>query len=358
MGRGGGTHNGVDCSGKASWALSSHYRLIADIDIDANMIKGLGGRRDGGTGACTAFNGTSTWLGNLTNGSTCTGWKPIGDDSNRFTGGFDGDGHVIRNLYSNQHNDSGNSNAGLFGYVSGGSIENVGVEAIHIHAFSSSYTSPNSGGLVGRMSGGSISNSYATGAVSSSYSSSSYSETSNSGGLVGRMSRGSISNSYATGGVSSSSSAYSDTGGLVGSMSGSRISNSYATGGVSSTGSGSSSVSNSGGLVGSINNNGSMSGSSISNSYATGVVSSSAGGDSYSGGLVGSIVDANGSIENSYATGAVSSTASGYFSSSNSGGLVGGWHYRVALVYRIATRRGLVLLLVLVVLLLLIQAGW
>ncbi len=240
--------------------------------------------------------------------SSIDNWQPIGDNANLFTGSFDGQDYQISGL-----NSSGYEYAGLFGYVYGGSISNLGVL---VGTISSSTAA---GGLVGWASNSPISNSYAV--VGGDISSSDSLGESSSGGLVGEARFGSsISNSYAevAGNISSSSSsgASSYAGGLVGRADvNSLISNSYAEvmGDISSS---STIFSYAGGLVGSA-----LTDSSISNSYAevVGNISSSSG-DSNVGGLVGS---AHVSISNSYAVvgGDVSSTAS--FSSSNAGGLVG-----------------------------------
>ena len=54
-----------------------------------------------------------------------TSWTPIGNNSNRYTGKFDGQGHTISGLY---FNDASTNYVGLFGYLhSGGEIKNVGV---------------------------------------------------------------------------------------------------------------------------------------------------------------------------------------------------------------------------------------
>ena len=67
--------------------------------------------------------------GKLTENITMTGetkpWTPIGnteENAKAYTGIFDGQGHTISNLY---FNDTTVFNAGLFGYVRGGTIRNV-----------------------------------------------------------------------------------------------------------------------------------------------------------------------------------------------------------------------------------------
>ena len=245
--------------------------------------------------------------------TTGTGWQPIGDSSDAFTGKFEGNGFTISNLKIDR---SGIDNVGLFGTV-GQKVEiaNMGLLDIDIKGLR------NVGGLVGWNSGGTITNSYATGSVSgksfcigglvgwnsggitNSYATGSVSgESLYVGGLVClNSSRGTITNSYATGSVSGES---FFVGGLVGLNSRGTITNSYATGSVSGT------FNDVGGLVGS-NSGG------ITNSYATGSVS---GTNFYIGGLVGSN---SGGITNSYATGSVSGKSFyvGGLVGSNSGGI-------------------------------------
>ncbi len=134
------------------------------------------------------------------------GWVPIGDGTTIFTGSFDGQGHLIADLYI-----SGTANyQGLFGDIgSGGVIKNIGVNG---SVSGSSYV----GGLVGNNVG-TITNSYSTGSVSGD---------NYIGGLAG-YNYGTITNSYSTGSVSGN-----HVGGLVGINYGT-ITNSYSTGSVS-----------------------------------------------------------------------------------------------------------------------------
>jgi len=195
---------------------------------------------------------------------------------------FDGHGFAVSNLYLSQPT----SNVGLFGYVAGGTLQNLTLVNVGI---TGGY---NVGGLAGNMAGGSVQNvsvngGYVFGAVFV-------------GGLVGRNS-GSITGSNA----SANMQAGSIVGGLVGENVGGTISNSHAA----STVSGGYSV---GGLVGT-----NLSGT-ISNSYATATVGGYGG---YAGGLVG--LNA-GTITDSYATGLVTLTAGCSCSGPDAaGGLVG-----------------------------------
>ena len=239
------------------------YELVADLDFDTN-----------GNGKADA--GDAYW-------NDGAGWTPIGNRSDTmFTADFDGNNHTIANLYINRSAGS----AGLFGYLSGGNIKQVGLVSATV---SGGYYV---GGLVGYNSSGAVSDSYATGSVAGN---------SDVGGLVGFSNRGTIRGSYATGSVAGIGydagglALSSSVGGLVGSSRDGTISDSYST----STVSGESDV---GGLVGS-------SSSTISGSYATGSVS----GDYDVGGLAGS---SGGTISGSYTIGSVSG-------GSYVGGLVG-----------------------------------
>ena len=249
--------------------------------------------------------------------TTSTDWQPIGSDTNRFSGIFEGNGHTIANLFIDREE----SNLGLFSVLhTNGRIQNVGLldaevegtkgiisglVSINYGVIINSYvtgeitgTGDFIGGLVG-FSDGSIINSYATGEITgtgdfigslvgsnngnitNSYATGTVTGGANVGGLVG-SNNGDITNSYVTGAVTGGANA----GGLVGSNNGD-ITNSYATGAVTGY------IWVVGGLVGENDDDG-----SVMNSYATGAVT----GNSWVGGLVG---ENDGDITNSYATGAV-----------------------------------------------------
>jgi hypothetical protein len=159
-------------------------------------------------------------------GFTGASFNIIGiDNRNPFRGVFDGNGHTIANF---THTSTDRNYIGLFGYVRGGVIKNLGVINPNIYAESGNYV----GALVGFLSDGTITNSYVDGGCVSG---SSY-----VGGLVG-INGGTITNCYTTGGVLGTE----DVGGLVGENSNYvTITNCYAIGSVA----GSYSI---GGLVGS-----------------------------------------------------------------------------------------------------------
>ncbi len=214
---------------------------------------------------------TSTWNAGL-------GFAPVGDGDMEFTGIFTGLGHTITGLTINR---PGTDFVGLFGWVSGGNLRDLGL-------IGGSITGANEyvGGLVGYLDTSTLSNASSTGTVSGSDS---------VGGLVGYLGFSTISNASSAGAVSGSE----NVGGLVGYMNTSTISNSSSTAVVSST------FGFVGGLVGYSDD------STISNSSSTGAVSSL---DSFVGGLVGYSYDS--ALSSVYSTGAVSGDDS-------VGGLVG-----------------------------------
>ncbi len=210
---------------------------------------------------------------------------PIGNESTKFTGVFDGNNQIISNAAINQ---PGSNYIGLFGYTGPyAQIRNLGVAGVNMTGNSSV------GGLAGMNYYGTITNCYATGTVSGAGN--------HVGGLVGWNYNGSLISSHATGSVTGTSGTSYNIGGLVGyNDSGTLINFCYASGNVH----GGATV---GGLVG---YNDSV---SLTSCYATGAVS---GHGNQIGGLVG-INDPQGVISSCYATGSV--TGTGY----NSGGLVG-----------------------------------
>ncbi|MGM0510686.1 MAG: GLUG motif-containing protein, partial [Thermoplasmatota archaeon] len=212
---------------------------------------------------------------------------------------LDGYNHTISNLYISR---PFNANVGMFGYIRGGTVSNVGVVDTNV---SGEYYI---GGLVGQNYDGTVKNSFATGNVTGAWDvgglvgynggeiSKSYSKAVVSGeigdddvgGLVG-YNYGIVNNSYATGNVSGPK---GNTGGLIGYNYEGSVEKSYATGNVSAPQNGP--IDGAGGLVGR-NDYG-----PVNNSYAIGSVS----GKNNVGGLVGKNHD--GTVKNSYATGNVS----------------------------------------------------
>ena len=211
-----GSNTGTDLQGMQG-DLTKNYVLGADIDASS----------------------TASWNSNK-------GWKAIGNTTNRFTGHFDGLGHVIDGLTIDR---ATKDYQGLFGIIDIGSIQNIGLTNVDITG------KDLVGGLVGG-SIGTIQNSYATGTVSGNH---------HVGGLVG-WNELTIQNSYAIATVSGNN----HVGGLVGWNQGATIQNSYATGTVSGN-------SHVGGLLGTNHNgSGTITASYYDNETNTGAMSDSA----------------------------------------------------------------------------------
>ncbi len=215
--------------GNVGHHLHEHFVLIDDIDLSTFLADGSGGWNDG------------------------AGWRPIGeydfgDSTKAFTGSFDGNGNVIRNLSINRQ---GEGEVGLFGYTKNAAIRNTWL--VNVDVTGEDCT----GSLVG-INNGEVTGSSATGVVNGRNS---------IGGLAGQNSyNGSISSSYTDVSVTGDG---IHTGGLLGSNLGGEVTESYAVGDVT----GGSTV---GGLAG-------YSDGHITSSYAAGSVT----GSGSIGGLVG-----------------------------------------------------------------------
>ena len=243
------------------------YELVADLNFDTN---------DSGD----SDEGDAYW-------NDGRGWRPIGQPlamnrrfvSEPYQATFDGNGHVISNLFIARPDEGF---IGLFGFIhvyrfNRAVIRNVGLTDVDVTGWRVT------GSLAGRNSS-LIEASYATGRVEAVASTSE--NRSAAGGLVGQNgwsagSRGVIRNSFAAVAVSADASA---VGGLVGFMgSRSQVHASFATGSVESN-------NRSGGLVG-------INYGEVSTSYATGRSTVEFGS---TGGL---IAQNQGVIINSFATG-------------------------------------------------------
>ncbi|WP_158633898.1 chitobiase/beta-hexosaminidase C-terminal domain-containing protein [Radiobacillus deserti] len=246
-------------------------------------------------------------LGNDIDLSSFSNWDPIGENANKFSGHFDGNNHVIKNLHIAADTSTILEYIGLFAFSSG-TIEHVILDTVHVEV--DGVVSANIGGLVGQNEGvirdvsviaGTIQGKTSVGGlvginkgtIESSVSNATVTGHSITGGLVGTMdSSGSIKQSYATGNVSSS---LEMAGGLIGSLENGQVMQSHATGEVKGMYS-KDGLFIAGGLIGEI-----KSGGQVTESYATGNVFGS-----YTiGGLVGL---SNGSISKSYAIGNVTAT--------------------------------------------------
>lgn len=182
------------------------------------------------------------------------GFIAVGNNGTEFTGKYNGQFHIIDNLYSNRPN---KDYVAFFGSTNGATIENIGITNANVTG------DGDVGSLAGIIANTTVRNCFSTGNVAGK----GYAI----GGLIGMNSHGStISRSFSRATVNALSSGIS-VGGLTGSNSGG-ISKCFSHGNVSNG-------STLGGLVGSNNVAG-----SIYNSYSIGAVSGS--GDEI-GGLVG-----------------------------------------------------------------------
>jgi hypothetical protein len=206
--------------------LDAHFIQVADIDLSPSI-----------------------WSGG-------EGWLPIGDDSNPFTGLYNGDSYTISHLTINS---SGyNWNMGLFGYVNHADLNNIKLRNVLI-----SGEIDYAGALTGFLINSSVvTNCSATGQISAS---------NYAGGLIGCVNSNCfISQCYADCRVDGTNWNF---GGLAGQIWSSSVSDSYSRGTVSGTGV-------EGGFVGI------TSGSSFSNCYSTSFVTAS--GSTDIGGFAGS----------------------------------------------------------------------
>jgi hypothetical protein len=247
----------------------------------------------------------------------------VGNTTTPFTGRFFGNGHVIRNL---KIANTTATTAGLFGRVTGGLIQDVGL----VDADVSSSVATSLGALAGEVSGNArIQRVYSTGRVacpanltscvnggligdaivteiSDAWSSARVDGGYALGGLIG-VGGGSLAvrNSYATGDVTCSGVVCVVTGGFMAEIINSdSVKESFATGRVAC------SVCNRiGGFIGGL-----FAGASVTNVYATGAVVG--GTNSQAGGLIG--LNSGSSAQWCFATGSVQSG-----SGSSIGGLIG-----------------------------------
>ena len=230
--------------------------------------------------------------------SSGEGWRPIGDSwHTAFTGKFDGNDYTITNLTINRPEEDF---VGLFGFIDGGSVANLGVEIGAGGVNGGIYV----GGVAGYIENSIITNCYSTGSISSySYFPFVASSYSYSGGITGYVYSSTITKCYSIGDISSSSS-FAYSGGIAGIVSdNSTITNCYSTGNISSV-----LRSYSGGIAGNLRN------SIITNCYSIGRISSDFSYAGSSGGIAGTVntgtitncVAINSLINGRYAGGIVS----------------------------------------------------
>jgi hypothetical protein len=226
------------------------------------------------------------------------GWMPIGNQTDHFTGHYDGNGKTISNMAINR---SSADYQGIFGFASAAAIENLGVIDFDF------VTQDLSGGLAGHIENEStVENCYSTGVIHAA---------SVAGGLVGSCDGSSIASSHSTATVTGSS---EKIGGLAGQLVAEGfIENCSAAGNVSG-------ADRVGGFVG-VNFTG-----SIHTCYALGNVS----GNNAVGGFVGVNQGMGGAIQNCYATGYVmGNNYVGGFAGENFHGIIIGQSFSLGDVY-------------------------
>src|SRR5690554_922559 len=203
--------------------LCRGYELKADLDFDTN-----------GDGEIDVKDG-DYWNGG-------EGWLPIGSSSNAFKAVFEGNGHVIRNLYIRRPNAYG---VGLFGYTNNATIRRVGLTGTltQITGYS------NVGGILGYGTATHLQGVFASGVLSSAYTSNAYmggvarylelnstiedsvstanvtAKSKEVGGLVGNLYNSTVNRAFSTGRVYSDETSY--VGGLIGYESSSTVTQSY-----------------------------------------------------------------------------------------------------------------------------------
>jgi hypothetical protein len=246
----------------ADWATGIYFIQTADIDASA----------------------TSGWNGGA-------GFSPIGNNSNKFSGNYNGQNHSIDQLTINEQSDY-NKRIGFFGWTSGATIQNLNLTNVNITGVQ--YI----GGLVGQLRGASnVDNCFTSGTVTS-VAGPSWLHDSSCGGLFGYTNDAStVDDSHS----SCSIIGQRYIGGLAGQLRNTTMSNCYSTGNVTSN----YADSKAGGLVGYTND-----GAIIQECYTSGNVD----GNQYSGGLIGQ--QYNSTISRSYSIGTVNGT-------NNIGGFVG-----------------------------------
>ncbi|MDP4202761.1 MAG: fibronectin type III domain-containing protein, partial [Bacteroidota bacterium] len=238
-------------------------------------------------------------------------WTPLGTSSGtstKFCGVYDGDNHKITGLTINSTS-LANPGTGLFGYVYGGTIKNLGIEGASVsyyYATNSGYT----GILVGSLVSSSlIQNCYTTGNCTGN---------GTVGGLVGLCNSSTIQNSYSTADVNNSNvNATSYSGGFLGSAIISIIQNCFCTGKIS----GNSTLSGSAGLGSFVGNV--QTGTNISYCYASGKITNS-GTSTNLGGFAGRIYSFTGTFTSCFWNNEInSSITNGAGNGTAYGGIIG-----------------------------------
>ncbi|MDR2081773.1 MAG: hypothetical protein LBP54_07825 [Campylobacteraceae bacterium] len=124
-----------------------------------------------------------------------SGWNPIGDSNNPFTGILNGNKHKVTDLFINN---TIKAHVGFFGYIYGGTVKNLGIEASEkgVAEYSSNMgTNRDVGYIAGYISNGVITNCYSMGNIVSGRG------TVHIGGIAGGVENTVISNCYTAGDI-------------------------------------------------------------------------------------------------------------------------------------------------------------
>ena len=187
-----------------SGSTSINGVLTADIVVNDSVLKADGSLIDGADTALVA-------------------WTPIGTESYKYAGIFDGNGHTVSGLYFNNTN---TSYVGLFGFITGGTIRSVGV----VDSYFKGYWYV--GGIAGELKDGTstISNCFNEASIYAAHGSYAF-----AGGIAGHAygSTSTITNCYNKGKISTKG---QYTGGICGILeSSASLSNCFNVGSVTSS---------------------------------------------------------------------------------------------------------------------------
>lgn len=279
-------HAALTCTGPGTYMINSEAELRA-LAADT---------------ACWATGLVFTQPDNIALTST---WIPIGNETTKFQGTYDGNGKTISGL-SIALTSSSLDYAGLFGYTLNATVKNTNLTGVSITNSDTSFTGPQFvGGLIGRAENTDVLNSSVVGSIDA---------TNYVGGVVGEARSGSLINNCTSSGTIGSASSNTGVGGIVGKTDSSDLTNVSSSATVAVNGTNGSGV---GGIVGDSYS------TNITNATATGSITS---GQQRAGGIAGSLYTMSSSatftISNSQASGNVL-LSSVDTNTSHVGGLIG-----------------------------------
>ncbi len=265
----------------------AHTWFLQTKDLDFNNASSYRNAND--TITYGDYNGDGTVESIKTELTTGSGFKPIGTDTNKFQGSYDGQNYMLNNLFENNVVNQ-SQRLGLFGYIVNSTICNLTVSG----NITNTNIARDAGGIIGGASVSTLFNLTNNVNVSSSFSSKSI------GGIIGSVGNAYIKNVVNNGDINNGN----NTGGIAGLIWDKlNIENSHNDGAITNN-----LGRHAGGLLGRDNNN--TDSSKIYNSYNTGDVDNTRTDTvaTYVGGLAG-LIQGETIIKNSYNTGNVTRTA-------------------------------------------------